>query len=106
MEPRLSVLWLLGFPWRRFSPLKSGYHQLRLHPDTVQCTTFNTPIGKFHWKVLPFGLRDAARVFGSYMTELLSPYSQSCRVYLDDIPIFSQNDETHITHVRAILEVL
>ncbi|QBM87414.1 Integrase core domain-containing protein [Metschnikowia aff. pulcherrima] len=86
--------------------LQSGYHQLRIHNDTKKYTTFNTPIGKFQWRVLPFGLCDAPQVFGSYMTELLREHADFCRVYLDDILIFSPDADTHQLHVRTILDIL
>ena len=86
--------------------LKSGYNQLRIHDDTKPFTAFNTPFGVFQWRVLPFGLCDAPQVFGSYMTHLLQPYSDFCRVYLDDIIIFSPDPATHHLHVQTILSAL
>ncbi|QFZ25420.1 putative transposon Ty3-I Gag-Pol polyprotein [Clavispora lusitaniae] len=86
--------------------LTSGYHQLRIHPATIPYTAFNTPIGRFQWKVLPFGLCDAPHVFGSYMTALLRDHAAYCRVYLDDILIFSPDAESHLHHVRSILDLL
>ena len=86
--------------------LQSGYHQLRIADETKPFTTFRTPIGKFQWKVLPFGLCDAPQVFGSYMTDLLRDHSAYARVYLDDILIFSPDPASHLAHVRAVLQVL
>lgn len=86
--------------------LRSGYHQLRVHPSTKPYTAFNTPFGQYRWRVLPFGLCDAPQVFGSYMTQLLQPFDSFCRVYLDDILIFSPDASAHLNHVRIILDTL
>ncbi|GEQ69454.1 hypothetical protein JCM33374_g3126 [Metschnikowia sp. JCM 33374] len=86
--------------------LQSGYHQLRIHEDTKPFTAFDTPFGQFQWNVLPFGLTDAPQVFGSYMTQLLKPYEEFCRVYLDDILIHSPDPVTHLDHVHTILSTL
>jgi hypothetical protein len=52
--------------------LTSGYHQLVLHPDDVPKTAFNTHIGKYQFKVLPFGLTNAPSVFQTAMNTLFS----------------------------------
>ena len=36
--------------------LRSGHHQIRVHPDNVQKTAFRTRYGHFEFLVLPFGL--------------------------------------------------
>lgn len=86
--------------------LKSGYHQLRIHPDTIPYTAFKVPSGTYEWNVLPFGLCDAPQVFGLYMTQLLNPCADFCRVYLDDVLIFSANADEHQQHVRRVLDIL
>ncbi|EDK47567.1 hypothetical protein LELG_05748 [Lodderomyces elongisporus NRRL YB-4239] len=84
--------------------LLSAYHQLRVHPSTSKWTTFWTPLGKFQFKVLPFGLI-TAKVFGRYMTKLFSdmPF---VRTYLDDILVFSTTAAQHYHHLKLVLERL
>lgn len=87
--------------------LTSGYHQIPLHPKDWEKTAFNTHIGKFEWRVLPFGLCNAPAVFQATMNKIFSPYlNKFVCVYLDDILIYSKNEEEHMRHIQLVLEVL
>jgi Reverse transcriptase (RNA-dependent DNA polymerase)/Aspartyl protease len=50
--------------------LTSGYHQLRLSSDDVPKTAFNTHMGKYEWRVLPFGL--TKRLSSSFCVNTIS----------------------------------
>jgi hypothetical protein len=93
---------------KRFSKLDffSGYHQHRMHPDSIEKTAFIGPDGLYEWLVMPFGLANAPSEFMRLVNKLLEPHSDYCIVFLDDILIFSRNDAEHEKHVTAVLDTL
>ena len=61
----------------------------------------------FEYLVVPFGLTNAPAVFQSYINYTLRDFLDIFAIaYLDDIVIYSQNEEDHIKHVRRVLERL
>ncbi|SPO29980.1 uncharacterized protein UTRI_10291 [Ustilago trichophora] len=93
--------------WFSKIDLTSGYWQIRLKPEDVSKTAFNTRIGKFEFLVMPFGLKNAPSVFQTLVNRVLRPYlDKFVIVYLDDILIYSNTLDEHREHVSRILEIL
>lgn len=82
-----------------------AYFHIPVHPEHVQKTAVCTPFGLFEFPYLNFGLCGAAQTFQRFMNEVIGDFP-FCYVYLDDILIFSKNENEHRTHVRAVLERL
>jgi len=56
---------------------------------------------------MPFGLTNAPATFQAYINNALRLFlNRFCTAYLDDILIYSENEEQHIKHVKQILEAL
>jgi hypothetical protein len=87
--------------------LTSGYHQIRIKSSDVEKTAFNSPLGLFQFKVLPFGLCNAPSAFQATMNKVLAGYiGVFVQVYLDDILIYSETESEHVEHVRLVLQRL
>ncbi|KAG1934069.1 retrotransposable element [Pimephales promelas] len=87
--------------------LRNAYHLVRIKEGDEWKTAFNTPLGHFEYRVLPFGLVNAPAVFQALVNDVLRDMlNVFVFVYLDDILIFSPSLQVHVQHVRRVLQRL
>ena len=87
--------------------IRQAFHRVRIHPDSVDLTTFRTRYGSYKYKVVPFGLTNGPATFQQFMNDVLFEYLDDfCTAYLDDILIYSSNELEHWEHVRKVLQRL
>jgi hypothetical protein len=86
--------------------LCKGYWQVPLTERSKQYTAFATPMGLYQFKYLPFGLHGAPATFQRMMDRLLRGKENYAAAYMDDLVIFSNDWESHLTHVQDVLETL
>ena len=87
--------------------LTSGFYQVRVDPESIPKTAFNTRQGKFEYLVMPFGLTNAPATFQTLMNSIMQPYlDKFVVVYLDDLVVFSNSDEEHCEHLALVLKKL
>ncbi|GJF00558.1 polyprotein [Phanerochaete sordida] len=82
----------------------SGFTQLELDPADVEKTAFRTHRGLFHFRRMPFGLRNGPSIFQRTMQAILAPFLWLfALVYIDDIVVYSRSYEDHINHLDRVL---
>lgn len=87
--------------------LKSGYHQIRMHPDDSPKTAFMFERGHYEFARMPFGLKNAPATFQKLMDEVLEGVGEDfCQIYMDDIIVFSPDRRTHEIHLTKLFKKL
>jgi hypothetical protein len=87
--------------------LRSGYHQLKIRATDIPKTTFITRYGLYEYTVMSFGLTNAPAYFMYLINKVFMEYlDKFVVVFIDDILIFSRNEEEHDEHLRLVLQKL
>lgn len=84
--------------------MTKGYWQIPLSDDAKLTTAFQTPLGQFHWKTMPFGLVNSAATFTRMMRILLHNADPGVMNYIDDILVCSRTWKEHLTLLRDVFD--
>ena len=97
----------VGHPRMSFLDAFQGYHQIPLATDDQEKTAFVTPMGNYHYKVMPFGLKNAGSTYQRMMTKIFDPQlGNTVKVYIDDMVVKSKLVSEHLTDLANIFETL
>ncbi|WMV59199.1 hypothetical protein MTR67_052584 [Solanum verrucosum] len=88
--------------------LRSGYHQLRVKDSEIlKKNPFRTRYDHYEFMVMSFGLINAPRTFMDLINSVFKQYLDLfVIIFIDDILIYSRNEEEHATHLRVVLQTL
>jgi hypothetical protein len=87
--------------------LRSGYHQLKIRLEDIPKIAFTSRYVLYKFTVMPFGLTNAPAYFMYLMNKVFMEYlDRFVVVFIDDILVFSQNEEEHEKHLRLVLQKL
>ncbi|KAL3741040.1 hypothetical protein ACJRO7_022199 [Eucalyptus globulus] len=85
-----------GFELFSFMDGFSGYNQIRMKEEDKEKTAFITPWGTFHYKVMPFGLKNAGATYQRAMVTLFHDMMhEEIEVYVDDMIAKTRPGKSH-----------
>ena len=87
----------VSHPQMSFLDAFQGYHQIPLALDDQEKTTFVTPVGNYHHKVMPFGLKNAGSIYQRMMTTMFeSQVGKNIEIFIDDMVVKSKMVSEHL----------
>jgi hypothetical protein len=87
--------------------LQSGYHQLKIRECDIPKTTLILRNGLYEYKVMSFGLTNAPAYFMYDTNMVFMEYlDKFILVFIEDILVYSKNEEEHEEHLRLVLQKL
>ena len=97
----------IGNPRMSFLYTFQGYHQIPLALDDQEKTVFVTPMRNYHYKGIPFGLKNTGSTYPRMMTKMFEPQlGKNVEVYIDDMVVRSKLVSEHETDLISIFEIL
>jgi hypothetical protein len=88
--------------WLSCIDASMGFHQIPMVPEDCYKTAFVTDFGLHEFVYMPFGAKTASQTYMKMMDTLLEPHKAYARAFIDDAPIFSDEWEEHLVHLRKV----
>ena len=85
--------------------LYKAFHQIALDKESQIKTATVTPWGMYIFKRLAMGMQNSAQTFQRYISDVIGDVPNTY-VYLDDILIFSKNEEDHLKTLELLFTKL
>ena len=108
--PSISTLYAKLGLMKYFSKIdmKSAYHQIPVHEDSIEYTAFICEFGLYEYLSMPMGINTAPAWFQRFIERVLADFTSRnvLSVYIDDIMIFTDNIDEHYYVVKQVLERL
>ena len=86
--------------------LTSGFWQLKLSPESRECTAFTVPgRGRYEWITMPMGLHGAPASFARMM-DCVMQGAEGIITYIDDVLVHSPNEQQHLVNLETCFKRL
>ena len=88
--------------------LKAAYHQIPVHPNSIDITLLICEFGLYEYLSMPMGISSAPTWFKRFINGVLRDFliRDTLDVYLDDIILFSSSMEEHEADALAVIAKL
>ena len=107
--PRIDQLVdaIVGHPRMSFLDAFQGYHQIPLATNDQEKTAFVTPVGNYHYKVIPFNLKNAGSTYQWMMTKMFKlQLGKNVEIYIDDMVVKRKLVFEHLADLSNVFEIL
>ena len=97
----------IGHPWMSFLDAFQEYHQIPLVLADQDKTAFMSPIGNYHYRVMPFGLKNVGSTYQRMMTRMFeSQLRKNIEVYINDMVVKSKILAEHLNNLGSVYKIL
>lgn len=86
--------------------LKHSFWLIPLHINSRDYTAFSIDGVLYRFKVCPYGLQSSCSALVRALHSILDKYEEFIVHYVDDILIYSKNDNEHMKHIKILLSEL
>ena len=98
---------IVGHPRMSFLDAFQGYHQIPLATNDQEKTAFVTLVGNYHYKVIPFNLKNAGSTYQWMMTKMFKlQLGKNVEIYIDDMVVKSKLVFEHLADLSNVFEIL
>ncbi|KAJ3704748.1 hypothetical protein LUZ61_008453 [Rhynchospora tenuis] len=92
-----------GFTHLSIVDANAGYHQIKMHPEDEEKTSFLTEKGLYCYQVMPFGLKNAGAEYQRMVNKLFKEELDNImEAYIDDMVIKSCSGQAHVEHLDKV----
>ena len=81
----------------------SGFWQVKLDKPSAKLCTFNTPLGRYMFKRLPFGLSSSQDILQRLMSDMFQDLD-GVEVVVDDLLIWGETIQQHDRRLKQVLD--
>ena len=97
----------VGHSRMSFLDVFQGYHQIPLVLDDQERIAFVTPIRNYHYKVMPFDLKNTRATYQRMMIRMFEPQlEKNIEIYIDNMVVKSKMELEHVNDLGNIFEIL